>query len=64
MDDMKTIVVCKHCKQKEFYGNMTFLSGNVYCRPCYMQAYEIEYGQPYRWTDKLLSAEDKEVLGR
>lgn len=47
--DLKEIVTCKHCRQKEYWGNMIWLDGTTYCRGCY---YYIRENKSYHYTDE------------
>lgn len=51
MDEMKKIVICKHCGRPEYYGEMRWLSGKCCCRACYRADYEDRTGKPYEWND-------------
>ena len=46
--NLKEIVICKHCHQKEYWGNMTWLDGSTYCRQCYSSKRE---HVDYNYTD-------------
>jgi len=47
MDEMLEIVICRDCKQPEYYGMMHWLSGHTVCRKC---IYEIWKKQSnYKW---------------
>lgn len=49
MDEMNRIVICKHCGEPEYYGEMRWLSGRCSCRNCYKWQYESENGRLYTW---------------
>jgi len=51
MDEMKRIVICKHCGRPEYYGEMRWLNGKCCCRACYRADYESRTGKPYEWDD-------------
>ena len=51
MDEMKRIVICKHCEMPEYYGEMRWLSGICYCRNCYKGQYERERHEIYKCDD-------------
>lgn len=51
MDEMKRIVICKHCGRPEYYGEMRWLSGKCCCRACYRSDYEDRTGKLYTWDD-------------
>lgn len=51
MDEMKRIVICKHCGRPEYYGEMRWLSGKCYCRACYRSDCEDRTGKLYTWDD-------------
>ncbi|MCI9020779.1 MAG: hypothetical protein HFH32_08585 [Eubacterium sp.] len=51
MDEMKRIVICKHCGKPEYYGEMRWLSGIYSCRNCYKGQYERENHEIYHWKD-------------
>lgn len=45
------IVLCKRCRNPEYWGEMRWLSGACICRDCYKKQYEEDYGKPYAWDD-------------
>lgn len=51
MDEMNRIVICNHCGEPEYFGEMRWLSGICSCRNCYKGQYERERREIYRWTD-------------
>lgn len=51
MDEMKRIVICKHCGKPEYYDEMRWLSGICSCRNCYKGQYERERHEIYCWKD-------------
>ena len=51
MEEEKEIVYCKHCGKFEYWGEMRWLHGRCLCRNFYKDAYQQEYGEPYRWND-------------
>lgn len=51
MDEMKRIVICRHCGQPEYFGEMRWLSGICSCRKCYKAQFEREEHMLYRWGD-------------
>lgn len=51
MDEMKRIVICKHCEMPEYYGEMRWLLGICSCRNCYKGQYERERHEIYKWDD-------------
>lgn len=51
MDDMKRIVVCRHCGHLEYYGEMRWFNGKGSCRACYRADYEDRTGKLYSWDD-------------
>lgn len=50
-DEMKEIIICKHCGKPEYYGEMRWLNGFCGCRDCYKQEFEKTYKRPYIWSD-------------
>lgn len=50
-DEMKIIVICRHCGRPEYYGQMRWLSGHCSCRPCYRIRYKDIYNKEYEWPD-------------
>lgn len=48
---MDRIVLCKHCNQPEYWGEMRWLNGKCSCRRCYKADYEISHREPYKWDD-------------
>lgn len=38
--EMIKIVICKHCKSKEYFGMMHWLKGKQYCRSCIYEIWE------------------------
>ena len=51
MDEIKRIVICKHCEMSEYYSEMRWLSGICSCRNCYKGQYERERHEIYKWDD-------------
>ena len=51
MENMKEIVICKHCGKPEYYGEMRWLNGVCGCRSCYKARYQDVYGKVYTWND-------------
>lgn len=51
MDEMKVIVICKHCGKPEYYGEMRWLSGFCSCRNCYKGLWETLNKRIYEWND-------------
>lgn len=49
--DTKKIVICKSCRQPEYWGDMRWLSGRCMCRDCYKADYERQSGTVYKWDD-------------
>ena len=49
--DVKKIVICKSCRQPEYWGDMRWLSGRCMCRDCYKADYERQAGTVYKWDD-------------
>ena len=50
-DEMSRIVVCKHCGNLEYYGEMRWLSGFCGCRNCYKARWQDENHKLYLWSD-------------
>lgn len=50
-DEMKRIVICKHCRKPEYYGEMRWLSGFCGCRNCYKAKWQDENHKLYTWDD-------------
>ena len=50
-DEMKEIVICKHCNNPEYYGEMRWGSGICSCRSCYKSFYEDFNKEVYKWDD-------------
>ncbi|MCM1189848.1 MAG: hypothetical protein NC541_11205 [bacterium] len=48
---MEKIVICNHCGQPEYWGEMRWLSGRCVCRDCYKADCERETRKPYIWHD-------------
>ena len=48
---MKKIVICKKCKEYEYYGKMRWIDGKEICRACYKSDYEHKYNKTYKWND-------------
>lgn len=51
MDENKRIVICRRCKNPEYWGEMRWLSGFCVCRDCYKAQWESENHKPYTWDD-------------
>lgn len=51
MDEMKRIVICKHCGKPEYYGEMRCLNGRCSCRSCYKAQWQGENRNLYTWND-------------
>lgn len=51
MDEMNRIVLCKHCRKPEYYGEFRWLSGWTGCRDCYKEEYRTQTGEIYEWND-------------
>lgn len=51
MDEMKTIVICRHCGKPEYYGEMRWLGGFCGCRDCYKHRWEDINKKIYKWND-------------
>lgn len=51
MDEMKRIVVCRHCSKPEYYGDFRWYGGRQMCRACYRHDYELRTGERYTWPD-------------
>ena len=51
MQKVNEIVLCRHCGQPEYWGEMRWLSGICSCRNCYQSQWEREEREPYRWDD-------------
>lgn len=49
--DMKKIVICNHCGEPEYWGEMRWLNGICSCRSCYKGQYERERHETYIWHD-------------
>lgn len=49
--DMQKIVICRHCGNPEYYGEMHWSSGICSCRDCYKGQYERETKKVYEWND-------------
>lgn len=41
--EMEEIVICKHCGDPEYYGDMISLSGKTMCRKCYRKLFQELY---------------------
>ena len=52
MDENKRIVICRRCKNPEYWGEMRWLSGFCVCRDCYKAQWESENHKPYTWDDQ------------
>lgn len=50
-DEMKRIVICKHCNNPEYYGEMRWLNGQCGCRNCYKSWWEDCNHVLYKWDD-------------
>lgn len=50
-DEMKRIVICRHCGKPEYYGEMRWLSGWCGCRSCYKHKFEEANHHLYTWDD-------------
>ena len=50
-DEMKKIVICKHCDKPEYFGEMRWLNGRQECRSCYKSHYEEISKKLYTWND-------------
>lgn len=50
-DEMKRVVICKHCRQPEYYGEMRWLNGFCGCRRCYKAKWQDENHRLYTWDD-------------
>ena len=50
-DEMKKIVICRHCGRPEYYGEMRWLNGRCSCRDCYKHQWEDTNHKLYTWTD-------------
>lgn len=50
-DEMKEVVICKHCNKHEYYGEMRWFDGKCSCRNCYKRDYEKRIGEKYTWDD-------------
>lgn len=50
-NEMKEIIICKHCGKPEYYGEMRWLNGFCGCRDCYKERYHEVYGEHYKWSD-------------
>lgn len=48
---MDKIVLCKHCNQPEYWGEMRWLNGKCSCRRCFKSDYENARKEPYKWDD-------------
>lgn len=51
MDEMKRIVICKHCGKPEYYGKMRWLNGRCECRNCYKAHWQETNHELYTWHD-------------
>lgn len=51
MDEMRRIIICKHCGKPEYYGEMRWLSGRYSCRNCYKSQWQDENHKLYSWND-------------
>lgn len=51
MNEMKRIIICKHCGKPEYYGSMRWLNGKCSCRRCYKAQWESENKRLYTWKD-------------
>lgn len=48
---MDEIVICKECRQPEWWGDMRWISGRCICRNCYKADYERTTHKLYQWDD-------------
>lgn len=51
MDEMRRIIICKHCGKPEYYGEMRWLNGRCSCRDCYKSQWQDENHKFYSWDD-------------
>lgn len=51
MIESDEIVICKYCRQPEFWDCMRWLSGKCLCRNCYREEWEAQNFKPYAWND-------------
>ncbi len=51
MDEMKKIVICRHCGRPDYWGQFRWLSGRCMCRACYRKDYEKRFNRLYEWDD-------------
>lgn len=51
MEDVKRIVICKHCSKPEYWGQMRWLNGWCVCRNCYKSLWEQQNHKIYKWDD-------------
>lgn len=51
MEDMKEVVICRHCGRPEYYGEMHWLSGWRGCRSCYIVRWQDINHKLYIWSD-------------
>lgn len=51
MEDVKRIVICKHCSKPEYCGQMRWLNGWCVCRNCYKSLWEQQNHKIYKWDD-------------
>jgi len=50
-DEMAEIVICRHCGNPEYYGEMRNLNGKQECRVCYKHHWEETNHKQYIWDD-------------
>lgn len=50
-DQNEEIVICKHCRQPEYWGAMRWLDGRCMCRRCYKADWESRNHSVYEWND-------------
>lgn len=50
-DEFKEIVICKHCRKHEYWGEMRWNDGKEMCRDCYKNDYKNRTGKIYHWND-------------
>lgn len=51
MDEMKRIVICKHCGKPEYYGKIRWLNGRCECGICYKAHWQDVNRELYKWND-------------
>lgn len=51
MEDVKRIIICKHCGKPEYWGEMRWLNGWCACRSCYKSLWEQQNHKIYKWDD-------------